>query len=125
MISFILSLVALIVGYLIYGRFVERIFGPDENRPTPAVSMADGVDYIVMPSWKVFMIQFLNIAVCYDNDPAAFTVQFFHAFRKFVKGRFRIDVICKSVVLFHIDRICYIYILFVCHNHSIIQLFTV
>lgn len=62
MISFILSLVALIVGYLIYGRFVERIFGPDENRPTPAVSMADGVDYIVMPSWKVFMIQFLNIA---------------------------------------------------------------
>lgn len=62
MLSFILSLVALIVGYLIYGRFVERIFGPDENRPTPAVSMADGVDYIVMPSWKVFMIQFLNIA---------------------------------------------------------------
>ena len=61
MISFIISLLALIIGYLIYGRFVERVFGPD-NRPTPSVSMADGVDYITLPNWKVFMIQFLNIA---------------------------------------------------------------
>lgn len=61
MISFVISLVALILGYLLYGRVVERIFAPD-NRPTPAVAQADGVDYIVMPSWKVFMIQFLNIA---------------------------------------------------------------
>lgn len=61
MVSFTIALVALILGYLIYGRFVERIFGPDD-RPTPAVADADGVDYIVMPSWKVFMIQFLNIA---------------------------------------------------------------
>lgn len=61
MISFVISLVALILGYLLYGRIVERIFAPD-NRPTPAVAQADGVDYIVMPSWKVFMIQFLNIA---------------------------------------------------------------
>lgn len=61
MISFTLSLVALIVGYLLYGKFVERIFSPDD-RPTPAVANADGVDYIVMPTWKVFMIQFLNIA---------------------------------------------------------------
>lgn len=61
MISFALSLVALVIGYLLYGRFVEKVFHPDD-RPTPAVSMADGVDYIVMPSWKVFMIQFLNIA---------------------------------------------------------------
>ncbi len=61
MISFIISLIALILGYLLYGRVVERIFAPD-NRPTPAVAQADGVDYIVMPSWKVFMIQFLNIA---------------------------------------------------------------
>jgi carbon starvation protein CstA len=61
MISFTIALLALIVGYLLYGKFVERIFGPDD-RPTPAVAMADGVDYIVMPSWKVFMIQFLNIA---------------------------------------------------------------
>ena len=55
MISFVISLVALILGYLLYGRVVERIFAPD-NRPTPAVAQADGVDYIVMPSWKVFMI---------------------------------------------------------------------
>lgn len=61
MISLTLALLALIVGYLLYGKVVERIFGPDD-RPTPAVSMADGVDYIQLPSWKVFMIQFLNIA---------------------------------------------------------------
>ena len=61
MITFIISLVALVIGYLFYGRFVERVFGPDD-RVTPAVSKADGVDYIVMPNWKIFMIQFLNIA---------------------------------------------------------------
>ncbi len=61
MISFTLALLALIAGYLFYGKFVERVFGPDD-RPTPAVALADGVDYIVMPNWKVFMIQFLNIA---------------------------------------------------------------
>lgn len=61
MITFVLSLVALVVGYLVYGRIVERVFAPDD-RPTPAVSMADGVDYVVLPGWKVFMIQFLNIA---------------------------------------------------------------
>ena len=61
MITFSLSLVALILGYLIYGRFVERVFGPDD-RVTPAVAKADGLDYIVLPSWKIFMIQFLNIA---------------------------------------------------------------
>lgn len=61
MITFVLSLIALVAGYLIYGRIVERIFAPDD-RPTPAVSMADGVDYVVLPGWKVFMIQFLNIA---------------------------------------------------------------
>lgn len=61
MITFIVSLAALILGYLIYGRFVECIFGPD-NRTTPAVAMADGVDYMVLPNWKIFMIQFLNIA---------------------------------------------------------------
>lgn len=61
MITFILSLVALVLGYLLYGRFVERVFAPDD-RPTPAVAKADGVDFIVLPSWKIFMIQFLNIA---------------------------------------------------------------
>ena len=61
MISFLISMVALVLGYRFYGRFVERKFGPDD-RVTPAVSKSDGVDFIVMPGWKVFMIQFLNIA---------------------------------------------------------------
>ena len=61
MISFTLCLIALIAGYFTYGRFVERVFGPD-NRKTPALTQADAVDYIPMPTWKIFMIQFLNIA---------------------------------------------------------------
>jgi carbon starvation protein CstA len=61
MISFILALLALVAGYFFYGRFVERVFGADD-RPTPAISKADGVDFMVLPSWKIFMIQFLNIA---------------------------------------------------------------
>ena len=61
MITFLLSLVALVLGYALYGRFIERVFGPD-NRMTPAVEKADGVDFIVLPNWKIFMIQFLNIA---------------------------------------------------------------
>ena len=61
MISFLLSLAALVLGYIFYGRLIERVFQPD-NRLTPAVAMADGIDYIVMPHWKIFMIQFLNIA---------------------------------------------------------------
>ena len=61
MISFTIALLALIAGYFLYGKYIEHVFQPDD-RPTPAVAMADGVDYIVMPTWKVFMIQFLNIA---------------------------------------------------------------
>jgi len=62
MVSFLLSILALVLGYLLYGAFVERVFGPDPARKTPALTRADGVDYVQMPSWKVFMIQFLNIA---------------------------------------------------------------
>ena len=61
MITFTLSLVALVLGYFFYGRVVEHVFGPDD-RETPAVAKADGLDYIVLPNWKIFMIQFLNIA---------------------------------------------------------------
>lgn len=61
MISFAICLVLLVVGYFTYGKFVEKVFAPDD-RVTPAVSKADGMDYIVMPNWKVFLIQFLNIA---------------------------------------------------------------
>ena len=61
MVTFIVSLLALVLGYVFYGKLVEKIFSPDD-RKTPAVRINDGVDFIVLPSWKVFMIQFLNIA---------------------------------------------------------------
>ena len=61
MITFVLCLIALVLGYFLYGKFVERVFGPDD-RETPAVAKADGVDFMVLPNWKIFMIQFLNIA---------------------------------------------------------------
>lgn len=62
MITFTIALLALVAGYFFYGRFAERIFGPDPNRQTPAITKADGVDYLLLPDWKIFMIQFLNIA---------------------------------------------------------------
>lgn len=61
MYSFIISLFLLVAGYVVYGRFVEKVFSPDD-RVTPAYRMNDGIDYVVLPGWKVFMIQFLNIA---------------------------------------------------------------
>lgn len=62
MISFIGSLIALILGYVIYGKYVEKVFGVSENRETPAVRLADGVDYVELDWKKAFLIQFLNIA---------------------------------------------------------------
>lgn len=62
MITFIVSVLALVLGYVFYGAFVERVLGVDANRQTPAYTRQDGVDYIPMPLWKVFLIQFLNIA---------------------------------------------------------------
>lgn len=61
MITFVICFVALIVGYLLYGKYISRVFAPD-GRTTPAVAKNDGVDYVPMPNWKIFMIQFLNIA---------------------------------------------------------------
>ena len=58
---FLGGIVALIVGYFTYGRFVERVVGPDD-RPTPAMRNPDGVDYVPMPRWKNMLIQLLNIA---------------------------------------------------------------
>ena len=57
-----IALIVLVLGYVFYGKFIERLFGADPNREVPAKSMADGVDYIAMPTWKAYMIQFLNIA---------------------------------------------------------------
>ena len=62
MISFIASLIALILGYVIYGKYVEKVFGVNEKRETPAVRLADGVDYVELDWKKAFLIQFLNIA---------------------------------------------------------------
>jgi carbon starvation protein CstA len=62
MITFLVSITLLILGYVIYGRVAERVFGMDPARETPAYSRTDGVDYVPMKGWRVFMIQFLNIA---------------------------------------------------------------
>lgn len=62
MITFCVALVMLILGYVVYGAIVEKIFGVDPNRRTPCYTMQDGVDYMPMPTWKVYLIQFLNIA---------------------------------------------------------------
>ena len=62
MITFIIALLVLIGGYFLYGSYVEHLFSPDKNKKTPALTMEDGVDFIPLPTWKIFMIQFLNIA---------------------------------------------------------------
>ena len=62
MITFLISILLLIAGYFLYGKFVERFIGVDPSRKTPAYDREDGIDYMPMPTWKVFVIQFLNIA---------------------------------------------------------------
>jgi carbon starvation protein CstA len=62
MISFVLSILALILGYIFYGALVEKIFGANPDRKTPALTMTDGVDYVPMKWPRIFLIQFLNIA---------------------------------------------------------------
>jgi carbon starvation protein CstA len=62
MISFVGCLLFLIAGYFIYGSLMERVFGVDANRPTPAYVQQDGIDYVPLSWWRVFLIQFLNIA---------------------------------------------------------------
>lgn len=61
MISLLLSLLVLLLGFAIYGRLVERIFAPDD-RQTPAIAINDGVDCVPMKPWKAFLVQLLNIA---------------------------------------------------------------
>nr|WP_106783654.1 carbon starvation CstA family protein [Lysinibacillus timonensis] len=62
MITFLLCIVLLIVGYFTYGKFVEKVFGSKPARPTPAYVNADGVDYVPMSTPKNSLIQLLNIA---------------------------------------------------------------
>ena len=61
MISLILALAVLLAGFAVYGKVVERIFGPDD-RQTPAIAINDGVDCVPMKPWKAFLVQLLNIA---------------------------------------------------------------
>jgi len=58
---FLVGIAFLIIGYFTYGKFVEKIIGPDD-RPTPCVANPDGVDYVPLPKWKNLLIQLLNIA---------------------------------------------------------------
>lgn len=62
MITFFVAFGLLILGYIVYGRIIDKLFGTDPERQTPAVTMADGVDYVPMKPWRIFLIQFLNIA---------------------------------------------------------------
>lgn len=62
MVSFIIAIILLIVGYVVYGKIVEKIFVIDSSRTTPAYTMQDGVDYVPMKFSRIFLIQFLNIA---------------------------------------------------------------
>jgi len=62
MISFFISIAVLLIGYFLYGSLAERIFGVEKERPTPAIANPDGVDFVPLATWRVFLIQFLNIA---------------------------------------------------------------
>jgi len=61
-ITFFIAILVLIAGFVLYGTLVERVFGIDADRQTPAITKADGVDYVAMSSWRIFLVQFLNIA---------------------------------------------------------------
>ncbi|HNU68875.1 MAG TPA: carbon starvation CstA family protein [Myxococcota bacterium] len=62
MTAFMVALALLAAGYLLYGRLVERAVKPNPDSPVPANSCADGIDFVAMPTWRVFLIQLLNIA---------------------------------------------------------------
>ncbi|HOA62168.1 MAG: carbon starvation protein A [Verrucomicrobia bacterium] len=62
MIAFVTGLILLVGGYFFYGRVVAATVRPDPNRLTPAIALADGMDYVPMPTWRVYLIQLLNIA---------------------------------------------------------------
>ena len=61
MISFIIAIIVLLVGFVFYGRFTDRVFSPDD-RKTPAQALNDGVDYVPIRTWKAILIELLNIA---------------------------------------------------------------
>lgn len=62
MVTFISSIIILILGYIFYGKYVERVFEIHPDKQTPAYSKQDNMDFVPMPAWKGWMIQLLNIA---------------------------------------------------------------
>ena len=62
MVTFIISILLLVAGYLFYGKFINRFFGVSSKNITPAKRLADGIDYKELSPWRIFVIQFLNIA---------------------------------------------------------------
>lgn len=62
MVTFILAIVLLLLGYFLYSKIIEKMLGVDAQRPTPAVAHPDGIDYVPMKGWRTYLIQFLNIA---------------------------------------------------------------
>ena len=62
MYTFIIAIVILVVGYFIYGTYIARIVDVNPQNTTPALTRTDGIDFVPLPTWKVFTIQFLNIA---------------------------------------------------------------
>ena len=62
MITFLICLAALVISYFTYGKYLEKTCGIDPANPVPSKTMYDGVDYLPLPRWKVFLIQLLNIA---------------------------------------------------------------
>ncbi|MBR1455509.1 MAG: carbon starvation protein A, partial [Lachnospiraceae bacterium] len=61
MVSFLVCVAILILGYVFYGKYVEKVFKPDD-RMTPAYKHTDGIDYIPIRTWRAYLIQLLNIA---------------------------------------------------------------
>ena len=62
MITFLICLAALVIAYFTYGKYLERVCDINEKNPVPAKTCYDGVDYLPLPRWKIFLIQLLNIA---------------------------------------------------------------
>ena len=62
MITFCIAIVLLLLGYFVYSKIIERIVEVDPQRQTPAVVHSDGVDFVPMKPWRIYLIQFLNIA---------------------------------------------------------------
>jgi len=62
MATFLIGLGVLAGGYFLWGGLMDRSLRPDPSRPTPAIRRPDGVDYVPMATWRVYLIQLLNIA---------------------------------------------------------------